>query len=279
MKLDVLEIKNKNAFLIKEKTLESHLDYLLNGEPISSEMKKHKIVVTKKDLFERLIKSKQIIKYIKGNESMSVEDYNSKPQRYNENDPEEKVLRALANKKELNGFEPFYDFPKPEKIEFNIVGYVEDTNSKFISCSVTDRYSSIPVVYSVDVKGISMDEYNILKELYSDHAKFDIPDRSYLRFVRINNKYAFGDHYPFGDFKYTKEFLNLKEAKEEESRIRNSVKSCVKNNVFNEDLTLHKKIQVLSSLKSIKKLKTKKSMDEMLSVLINDLQYYMNKTK
>lgn len=272
----VLEIKGKKAYLISGKTLDGHLTFLLNGAIISNERKRDDIVINSDDKLQFLSSSKSIINYIRADETISVDEYESKPQWYDEDDSDEHVLSVIANKKELSGFEPNYKDPTPEDVELSIDGYIEDTGSKFISCTISGRYSKNPILYTTCGNRIAMDEYNILRNKHSDHAKFEIPDRSYLRFVKINNKYAFCDSYPFCDNQYRNTYSNIDKARAEESTIRLAVRNRMDRAIFSDELSEIKSIQFLSQLKAIKKLKTKKAMDAVLSILIDDVSDYIN---
>jgi len=277
MKVSALGIKGKKSFLIKKDSLPEYNQFRLNGDIISDAQKNHGFIFKDRDKFEYVESRDILIDYRKGDESISIEEYKSKPQRYTEDDSEECVLRALANRKELEGFKPYYEKPTPNAVELNINGWIEDTGSVFIGCFITGRYSKNSVLYTTSGSIIAMDEYNILREKYSNHAKFQSPDRSYLRFTKINGEYAFGEYKPFGDSEYANAFSCLEDAKKEEKEIRDAVRRVVEKSVFRENNTDHKNIQVLSQLKAMKKLKSKKSMDELLTVIIGDLTEYVSK--
>jgi len=191
--------------------------------------------------------------YRRNEETMTVSEFDSKPQGYDEDSSEEEVLRAIANRKELKGFEPYYEDVLPQDVELNVVGHIKNTCSKFISCSLKRRYDDTPVIYKVDVLKVAMDEYLTLRTKHASHAKFAKPDRGYLEFVQINNSYCFEDCYPFGDWNYKRIYSNLKEAQNEEENIRECVRSVVNNAVFKVDFTKIKAMNVLNQLSLVKK--------------------------
>jgi len=279
MEIKVLEIRDKNAFLIKKESLEHYLDYAINGEVVSLELKKSDLVIGFDDELTSLSKSKKITDYRRGDEIMSIEEFREKPQYYDEDSSDEHTLRAIANKKELSGFEPHYEEPTPEKVDLKVVGFIDDTCSEFISCSVTNKYSQEVVLYTLHGNRVSMDEYNILKEEYKDHATFNKPDRNYLRFAKINNSYAFYDAYPFGDSQYIEVFSNLSDAAKEEQNIRDIVKRQIRQKVFKENLTVTKNIQISYQLKLIKQMRDKNAMKEAIGFLINDIEEYIGNIK
>jgi len=274
MKINVLEILEANSYLIKSGILSNHIDYYLNKNLLPKELCKNSLTISKKDVFEYMPNSKELIGYERGKEKLTVEDYKSKPQYYSDEHNDEYVLRAIANKKELEGFVPIYKDIELQPVEFEIYGNIADTGSEFIYCEITSQYSSNPILYSLNVNLITIDEYNILKNKHSDNATFEKLDRKYLRFAKINNKYSFGDHYPFQEISNQKSFTSLQKAKDEESKIREAVRCSALKNIFPKNLSDEKKIMIIAQLKVAKKLKNKKSMDEMINILIDDLQDY-----
>lgn len=278
MSVKVLEIKGKNSYLIKEDRL-SNYSYYLNGEEISKELIKFNFIISKDDKFQYNKKSQILVEYRRGDEVMSVEEYKSKPTYYFDDTSDEDVLRRIANKKELEGFEPVCKDSEIEDVDLNVIGFIENTGSNFIHSSISARWSNNEFLYTLFIANITIDEYKKLAIEYAGHAKFQEPDRGYLRFTKINNNYVFGDHYPFCEHKNSSVFYSLDEAKAEEANIRGAVRRRVENHVFSNNKTEYKNIQILSQLKTIKKLKSKKSMDELINVLIKDLQDYMSKVK
>jgi len=276
MNVKVLEIKGAESYLMAQSRYDHHLKLALNGVIVTDSVREIGLSFSKSDKLQHLPSSKKLVEYRRGDEVMSVEDYQSKPQYYDDERSDEYVLRAIANKKELAGFEPHQEDPELEDVELEVVGYIEDTKSLFISCSVQGQFSKAAVLYTVNPQKIAMDEYLKLMAEYGDHARFNKPDRNYLRFVQINGEYAFNQSYPFGDYDYTKDTASLDEAKAVETEVRDMTRSAVKSSVFTKSITDEKKTQILSSLRTIKKLRTKKSMDELLSVLIKDIQEYQS---
>jgi len=274
--IKVIEIVEKDAFLIKRGRLSNYTKYLLNGNIIDSELTHQDIIIKKSDVFQTLKNSKEIIHYSRGEEIITVEYYESKPQNYSSESSEQETLRAIANRKELKDFEPVYKDPEPKDVKIIIVGYMVYSESNFIDSYVTGMYSSNEVLFTVNGREIAIDEYNKLSEKYSEYARFGKQNRNYLRFTQINNNYAFSDTKPFGDSDYRKSFISLEEAKKEEESIRKAVKYAVEKAVFHKDISKEKQLMILDNLKSIKKLKTLKSKNEMIDVLINDISDYLS---
>lgn len=279
MTIKVLKIIGKNAFLIKPNELNIYTSYYINGNLIHSELKNSVMTFQESDVITFLPSTKTLLGYKKGKKEMTIEEYNSKPKYYDEDSRDEDVLRAIANKKELEGFEPQYKEIEFEPVELEVYGNIEDTKSDFIFCSLTSTYDKNPVVYTINVNKITLDEFEKLKQEYSGHAKFENTERNYLRYAKINDNYAFADCYPFTEIRNEKIFTSLKEAKDEETKIRRQVKDLVIRKVFPKSIDQNKKIMILSNLKAIKKAKTKLVMDEMIQILISDLQDYQKKVE
>jgi hypothetical protein len=279
-KIEVIEIAEKEAYLVKSNRINTYnRSYLLNGNIINELVLKEGFVIDKNDKLQVISKSKELIYYKRENELMSVEEYKSKNTFYDSDSSEEETLRAIANKKKLKGYEPIYVDPKPIDVECDVVGFIIDTGSKFIESAINCKYSDKPVLFYTDAGEIAMDEYNKLRIKYSEHAMFEIPDRNYLRFVKINDNFVFSHFKPFGNADYRRSFTSLDDAKKEEAWARNEVKSIVEKNVFNKEITKTKKLQILDNLRLIKRLKTLKSKDESIDVLIKDLSDYLKYTE
>lgn len=278
MKIKVLEILGKDSYLIKDSELSSNIDFYVNREIIPLEIKRRGLKINKKDVLEYLPTTKELLGYERDKEFLTVDEYKSKPQTYYEGSSEESVLRAIANRKELEGFEPKYKDIDFEKVEIEIYGNVKETNSDFILCGITGRWDKEPVVYTLNVNAVTVDEYKKLKDEHYTHATFEDLDRTYLRFAKINNSYSFDDIYPFCEIRNEKIFNSLELATAEESKVRDMVRKRALKSIFPKSLNDSKKIVILSQLKAIKKAKTKPVMDEMLQILINDLQDYQKQS-
>lgn len=277
MKLKALDIKGTSSYLIKNGTIDNYINILLNGKSIDNLMKRSDMVISSLDKLTYDSGNKSLLKYRRDDEIMTIEDYKSKPQSYCSETPEEDVLRAIANKKELVGFEPVYSESSVGDVELEIIGYIEDTKSEFISCAVTNKYSTNATIYTVRGVATACDEYKRLAEEYSNHANFHFEkDRNYLRFTKINNKYAFNDGYPFSEYCYVKNFTNLAQAQAEEADVRHMVKAIVVKNVFGEEPTECKTAQIISSLQLIKLIDTKAGIVDVIDALILDLTNYNN---
>ena len=224
MKIKVVKIIGKKAFLIKKGELNSNTELYINGKLIPNELKKIGLTFNESDIIEFLPSQKTLLGYEKGNIFMSVEEYNSKPRYYDEDTSDEDVLIRIANKKELEGFIPKYKDKELEKAEIEVYGTIEETNSNFIFCSVTSQWDKSPVIYNLNVNEVTLDEFNNLKNKYNSHATFENSESNYLRFAKINNNYAFNDCYPFTESRNEKIFLSLDEATKEEYKIRESVR-------------------------------------------------------
>lgn len=274
MKIKAVKILDKKAYLIKPGELDSNIDFYVNREIIPAELKRLGMTIKESDVVEFLPRTKTLLGYEKGKVFLSVEEYKSKPQNYYQDSSEEEVLRAIANRKELKGFEPKYKEIEFEPVEIEIYGNVQDTKSYFINCGITGKWDKEPIVYTLDVNKITIDEYKKVRAEFSNHAKFEDLDRNYLRFVKINNNYCFGDRYPFTEIRNEKIFTSLNDASNEELKIRIDVRNTALKQIFPNDVNENKKIMILSHLRAIKKAKTKSVMDEMIQILINDLQDY-----
>lgn len=142
MKIKVLEIIGKDLFLVKPGIIDNYVDIFINRNEVHSELKQKGFVFKSDDIIELRPRNKTIVEYKKGKRTMTTEEFNSKRTYYDSDSTEEETLRAIANRKEVEGFEPVYKDSEFEVVELDIYGKVEDTNSDFIKCSITDRWSS-----------------------------------------------------------------------------------------------------------------------------------------
>ena len=276
--IDALQIK-PNLFLVKRHFVTGFdAKFSVNGSEVLAH-KKDSITVKPGEL-ECTYKRGILESYARGSEHMSIEDYKSKPQRHWEDSSDEEIIDAIANKKALSGFKPVYKSPQIEEVLFNVVGYISDTNSSFITCnSNADEYSKNQVVYDVDGSLIAMDQYKLLSEKYKDQASFEVPSRKYLRFTSINYNFAFDDVFPFRDCSYYASFTTLVLATEYEDKIRNAVTSVVTQAVFQTDLTEPKRLCLISRLQLVASLKSVQSKNESIDALIEDLKFYWENCK
>lgn len=275
MKIKVLEIIGKDAFLIKANELSSSVAYYINRNMIHPELKNKGMTFKKDDVIEILPSFKEIIGYKKEDILLSVEDFKSKRTYYDSDSTEEETLRAIANRKEIEGFEPIYKEIDFEKVELDVYGNIHDTNSNFIHCGITDRWNNKPLVYTLNQNAIAVDEYNKLKNKYSTHAKFDKLDRNYIEYAQINGNYVFTNSNMFSEKRNDKLFQSLDDAITEEKLIRDAINRIVKNRIFPENIDPNKRLMILGHLRAIKKAKSKNVMDEMLQILIEDIQDYI----
>jgi hypothetical protein len=269
--IDVSEIVETGCFLIKRSNVSAYM--YLNGKRVDSN---NDLYIGPDDSLKEKLNSKTILHYKRGDITISVNEFNSKPQRRYDDDSDEEVLRKMANKKELEGFEPVYDEKEFEDVLFNITKYVIDTGSKFISCTPRDTYQKESFVYTVHVRKAAMDEYLILAEKYATIASFEKPDREYLRFTKINNGFAFYEGKPFSDYGYDCCFVSLDGAKAEEEAAREAVRRVVKRCVFKKEGTQFYLNSIVSKIKVAKSVATKKCCNEILSDIIKDIKDYCN---
>ena len=275
MEVEVLQIEDTECFLVRGGVLSRSGVFAINGVGIDSMVQEQGFVVGVKDNFTYTGPSKVLTGYRREDGAeMTIEDYKSKPRYHDEDSSDEQVLRAIANKKELEGFEPCYIDPLPVDVEFNIIGKVMDTGSVFISSSIQGRFSKAPVLYTVAIQKATMDEYNKLRDKYKDQAKFEIPDRSYLRFVQINRNYVFGDCRPFSECSDSS-FSDIDKAVEAERSVREAVSKVVMKTVFPESLTGHKSQQLIDQLNIIKKASSRREMTRLLSEVIKGLRLHV----
>lgn len=276
--MDVIEIKGCDSYLIKSHNLKGGRQYLLNGEILNDELLRVDLVIKKTDLFQTLSNQKKIGDYRRGDEIISLETFKSKTQYYDSDSSEEETLRAIANRKELSGFEPHYLEIEPEVIELNVVAYISNTESKFINANIVNSTYKNSVLFDLSGRRVAIDEYMKLKEKFKTHAKFEIPKDS-LRFTKINNRYVFLDGYPFGDYDYNKSYLSLEEAQLEELAIRDRVYSVVNNAVFKETISDEKNIMLISELNLIKNMQSIDEVRNSLNYIIHNLTEYAKNIK
>lgn len=263
------EIVGTNNLLIKSSRIPGNL--YLNGVLVDN---KEDLFISNEDVLKIKLTRKKILHYQRDDEKISVEEYQSKPRHYPDGSSDEYVLRIIANKKELDGFKPVYDDDEYENAIIDKTKYIITTDSKFISCTPKNIYHDEYFIFTVFVNRIAMDEYEKLSKKHSDIADFEKPDRPYLRFVKINNDYAFRDCKPFGDSNYTSCFENLEMAKTEEEEVRKSVRDVVNPCIFKTGGTPFIIKSIISKLNAAKQCKIKKSSDEIVSAIIKELKYY-----
>lgn len=274
MKIKVVEIVGQDAYLIKDRQLNDYIDIYIDGNKIDSNLKSQNIVVRKNSKIEYMPTSKTVIEYSNGFKTMTIEEFKNKPTHYSEGSKEEEVLRAIANRKELKDFYPVYKEETLELVEVEVYGNIQKTGSDFISCVVTGTWDSQPTVYMLNTNAATVDEYKKIVNKYSSQAVFDKLDKTYLRFAKINGSYAFNDYYPFAECSKDKVYTSLEEAIAEEDKIRSMVRDRSMSYIFRDKLSDSKTFSIISYLKSVKKAKTKEVMDEMLSIIIDDLVNY-----
>jgi len=280
MKIDVIEIVKTDSIFIIEQTLLDYQKCFLNGEEISTQIKRKGLIINKDDKLQFLPSNKTLTHYKRGDEFLSIKEFNSKPQSYNDKSTDEQVLHAIANKKELEGFEAVYEDSKLEDIELNIVGFLDDTGSEFIKGVIQSRYSSDKVLYTVYGKEIAMDEYKANELKYKNIARFYLEEgKTNINYAKINGNYCFNNVYYCGDQNYISHHTTLEEAKEQENKIRSVVRVWIKRAIDGYPVSHYNISNTLVTLKNIKKMKTKKTMDELIDVAISNIEEYFNLLK
>ncbi len=283
MEIEVLSIVgDNNGYFAYGWNFNSYGKYHINGSEITQTIKNNGVYFTDNDVLTFTPNQQTLSHYQRNDQTMSIQEFKAKPQTYDCDSSEEYTLRAIANKKELAGFNPVYEAIKPELLTYKIIGVIGETDNRFITCSISTDYlwrEDKGGIFVVNAKNIAMDEYLKLSEAYKDHAKFEIPtgEISYLEFLKINYKYAFEGCYPFNNRLKDKVFTKIDLAINEEILIRETVKKYINRAVFKKELTDEKKIQIIDRLSIIKKLKTKKECDKLLDIIIEDLTDYKSK--
>mgnify|MGYP001193052302 FL=1 len=268
MKLKVIDVINSNSYYFKLPRWDRLYNGLyINGEKINDISLEIGFTFNKDDSVEYMPVNKEILHYEKNGEILSKDEYNNMPTYYDSDTAEEDVLVRISNRKKLEGYKPVYKELILQPYEIEVVGSIESTGSEFILSSISNQTSE--TVYLIDTNRVTLDEYHKLSMKYADIAIFEKPDRSYLRFTKINNNYAFRDSYPFIERVNPIAFDNLTDAKKEEQNIRLMVRDTVIKHIGK--LSDLKKLSIISFLKNTKKAKTRESMIDMLDILIDDL--------
>ena len=274
MKFDALKVNNTDSFAIKPRALKNYV-FFINGEKFTSASERGLIIFLKDDNLQCRRAEKELIDYRRGNETMSTECYRSKPQYYDDDSSDEDVLRAIANRKEFSAFKAHYEEYKHEDVELVIIGSIGNTGSGFIYSSIMGEHSKAPAIYTVKTTAITLDEYKLLAKEYESDAKFETPDRNSLKYVKINNNYAFTGQ-SFSDSIKNEVYTSLSVAKEREKEIRKRVKKIVHGRVFNKVCSPEKLQMLKGCLMAIRKSKKMKTKDEMIDILIKDFAKYIS---
>jgi len=273
--IDVLEIVNSEQYLVQGYNFDSYTEYFIDGEKAPYKTLSNGFTIGKDQKISKLNNRTELSHYQRKDEVMPIEIWKSKPKSYDQYSKEEDVLTAIANKKELEGFEPVYKDCIPELMEFNIVGCIEDTMSKFIHVKASLKYRETASYYCIHPNYIAWDEYNKLSKQYEKFGAFNNDkSRKYLRFAQVNRSYVFGEYYPYTEGASQKDFNSLEEAQAEEHKIRQGVQRIVQNKIFGKELSDDHKLNIISKLSSIKALKNKSSIYDMIDVLISELREY-----
>lgn len=268
MKLKVIDVANKNAYYFKNNRWDRlYRGMYINGEKVDETLLEIGFTFSKDDSVEYMPSSKELLHYEKDGKILSVDEYNAMPTYYDSDTPDEDVLVCISNRKKLEDYRPVYKELTMQPYELEVIGSIESTGSDFILPSVSNQ--PMASVYLIDANSISLDEYNKLSREYSSIAVFEKPDRGYLRFVKVNKKYAFSDCYPFNERSNPVIFDKLDDARKEENSIRSKVRERVMKCIGN--LSDEKRVSIISYLKNTKRAKTRRAMIDMIDILIEDL--------
>lgn len=276
MKLKVIDVINSDSYYFKLPKWDSLYNGLyINGEKINDISLEIGFTFNKDDSVEYMPKNKEILHYEKNGEILSKDEYSNMPTYYDSDTAEEDVLTRISNRKKLEGYKPVYKELILQPYEIEVVGSIESTGSDFILPSVSNQSVSNQTakpIYLIDANNISLDEYNKLSREYSSIAVFEKPDSGYLRFVKVNKKYAFSDCYPFNERPNPVIFDKLDDARKEEGSIRLKVRERVIKCIGN--LSDEKRVSIISYLKNTKRAKTRRAMIDMIDILIDDLSEF-----
>ena len=268
MKLKVIDIVGSNSYYFRLPKWDRlrHTLYV-NNKKVDPVVLEIGFTFSMHDEVGYMPSSKILKHYEKNGEVLSIEQYNSMPTYYNSDTPDDEVLVCINNKKKLEGYKPVYEEPSIQPCEIEVIGSIQRTGSDFIRPSISNNSSEC--VYLLDVNEVTLDEYDKLRHKYSHIATFEFSDRHYLRFTKVNNKFAFDDRYPFKERTNPLIFENLDDAKKEEESIREKVRQSVRNCIGK--LSDEKRVSIISYLKNTKRAKSKEAMAGMIDILIEDL--------
>lgn len=276
MKLKVIDVVNKNAYYFRNNRWDRLYNGLyINGEKVDETLLEIGFTFSKDDSVGYMPSSKELSHYEKDGKILSVDEYNAMPTYYDSDTPDEDVLVRISNRKKLEGYRPVCKELTIQPYELEAIGSIESTGSDFILPSVSSQTAK--PIYMIDANNISLDEYNKLSREYSSIAVFEKPDGGYLRFVKVNKKYAFSDCYPFNERTNPVIFDKLDDARKEEGSIRLKVRERVMKCIGN--LSDEKRVSIISYLKNTKRAKTRRAMIDMIDILIDDLSEFKDEFK
>jgi hypothetical protein len=276
--IKLLQIKETGDWYLRPGDINHYIggNGFLDGVELRDNNNRYGMVISKDSKLQYETGKYNISHYENNGITMSKEEYDSKPTYYDEDSTDEETLRAIANKKEVQGFEAVYFKSELKDYKIEVLGYIENTTSSFITCTIKDQYASHPIVYTVHKNRITTDEYSVLAEKYKDQAKFEKLDRAYLRFNKVDGNFVFDDTYPFSEGEYNCVFTNLEDAQKKEEEIRILVRKAIEKHIFRKGLNDLKKTNIISYLTKVKKAKTRELANSMLDLLIDDLNEYKN---
>lgn len=274
MKIKALKISGSNN--VKTIPLSSTtFNVSVNGKAVTHDLSRVSVIFSLDDKLSARSCYEQIVGYERDGKVISSEEYNAKPIYYNEDSSESEVLRAIANRKEMSGFNPVKIFID-EPVEFDIIGEIEDTKSLFITCNIGGTYAKNAILFTLDQVKIEFDEYLLMAEANKSHARFGKLDRKCLEYVQVNGSYPFGRG--FGE-RSPASYLSLADAQLSEERIRANVRNAVNGVIFKEEPTIFKASQLLARLELAREMADKSAKDSAMDTIIIDLSLYIQGAK
>ena len=103
-KINVLEVIGQEAFFIPERQLETYLKYTLNDVIIDDVLKNKGFIFNKSDVIKHIPNHSRIIHYSNGEKQISVKEWQSKPQYWDES------LSARRNGQWCSGVSVFFNY-------------------------------------------------------------------------------------------------------------------------------------------------------------------------
>lgn len=257
-------------------------NYFINGVELSNSVKQNGCLISDDTVITYIPNTRKISHYERDGKTLSVQEYNSKPQTYDCDSSDDETLKAIANKMELSGFTPVYTKIEPIIVSYKVIGFIPKINNKFTTCSISlaNKWDKNKTgVFIVNTCNIANDEYMKLSLEYKNHAKFKkIGVNEKLEYVEVNDRYLHVDQYPFKNC-VNKTFINYDDAIAEEKFIRDCIRTKIEERIFTQELKPFKTLQLIDRLQFISKVKTKEECDSLISILIDDLSDYYDRIK
>ena len=267
---------SKDTLTIPKDEFNKYVLYFLNGEKIS--LPTEPVLISVKDVLEsQATYSNKITHYSKktseGEVTMSVEEFKSYPTWVDsENITTEHLQTVIVNKKKVAGFTPVKEIPAREKVEFEIMGTIQETGSKYITTYLQlGTFMKKEVPYVVNVQAVLRSEYLQLSKEWSKYVSFQPLIRSKtMQYLKVGGEYVFNNNYLFKDSNPAI-FTSLKAAQAKEAQLRKMVRDIVSKFVFNNTnppkpviRTLIGKLELIKSLEGDSQ---KEALDKVLDYL------------